>query len=396
MRSIAGLSEAPPAAAAGDRPRQAYAGLLWTGLLTLLMLAGIDAALTRTPLLRRELSIADSLEMDRVGDLQTYRTFRTLEATSPDGTPRVVLLGDSRIWFSARGPAMEQELGRLIRGNVRVDNLGAFGARIGDIEAISRHLDRLAPDVVVVALGGEELVRDGKGYLATNSAKVFDLGWRDGPLPPEETGGRLDRWLRTSWPLYRLRTLVRLALVDWMFPSPAPPPRFPDTFSSQLDFFAWAFGERAPRVGEAYQTWRRSNRLVDFVGFVRTERSMIRPADAASPTIEDAAERTLEALIARARTASWATRVLLLPRNPVLDQDAAGLYHSAKLEDDSAALIHAAAGRHGIRVVDARRWVPAGGFFDFVHVFPNYRDFQEPLAGELAGALASAPRVDGR
>jgi hypothetical protein len=372
--------------------------LLITALLTLLILAGIDVALTRTPLLDRELSIADSLDMTRVGDLQTYRTFRTLAGGRRDGTPSVVLLGDSRIWFAARGPALEQELKRLLpERSVRVENLGAFGVRIGDIEAISRYLDRLSPAVVVVALGGEELVRDPLGYLATSSARVFDLGWRDGPLPPDETGGRLDRWLRTIWPLYRLRVPVRLALGDWIFPSPAPPPRFPDALSSQDDLFAWAFGDQAPQVGDAYRVWRVSNRLADFLRFVQAERSMMHVASAAtSSTIEKPAVRALEALLTRSRGAPWATRVLLLPRNPVLDQDRAGRYHSVKLENDTAAVIRAAADRNEIPVIDARRWVSAGGFFDFVHVFPNFRDFQEPLARELASALASVPGAAGQ
>jgi hypothetical protein len=82
--------------------------------------------------------------------------------------------------------------------------------------------------------------------------------------------------------------------------------------------------------------------------------------------------------------------MLLLPQNPVLDQDGGGFYHSAKLADDAAALISASAQRHAVPLIDARRWVPGGGFFDFVHVFPNLRDFQEPFARELASALAGA------
>ena len=76
-----------------------------------------------------------------------------------------------------------------------------------------------------------------------------------------------------------------------------------------------------------------------------------------------------------------------MPENPVLDADTAGRYHDPALSDRAADLIRTVADRHGVEVVDARRWMPAEAFFDLLHLFPDVSGFQRPLAEEIVRAL---------
>ena len=79
--------------------------------------------------------------------------------------------------------------------------------------------------------------------------------------------------------------------------------------------------------------------------------------------------------------------MLLLPDNPLLDFDTAGEYHAPGFSARVADAVYAAAGRHGVRVVDGRRWMPAEAFYDLIHLMPDLSGFQKPLAEEILRAL---------
>jgi hypothetical protein len=361
-------------------------------LLALLLVAAFGMAATRSSLLYEPLSTEHSRDIMAAPYVQTLQVFRKLERPPPDDVSRVVvLLGNSRIWFAARPRAVESEVAALLpERRVRVENLGVFGSRIGDVEAIARHLERLRPSVVVLALGGEEMLRDRTGRLGHLPLRLFDLGWGDGPIPPHESGGRIDRWLRTAWPLYRLGPYVRMALADRLSPDPDAPAPLPDYLDSLSDFFRYRHGDAAGEVEAAYAIWARSRRFEDYLRYVRAAGSLrFRPRafGMVAPGIDAATVDALEHLLARLGGGRSASRVLLMPQNPVLDAPEAADFRLPGLSESIFPLIESLAQRYAVPLVDARHWVPATGFFDFGHVLPNLRAFQEPLAREIAAAL---------
>ena len=373
-------------------------GQLPTGVLVLLFVALLDVVITRTPLFYGELSIEHPRDFGLVQYVQTMRVVRALFFEPPaESVQRVALLGDSRITLAARAPTLERELRHAAPATAtRVANLGIFGARIGDLEALSRHLDHLQPSVVVLALGGSELLPDSQARFVSYPARVFDLGWRDGPVPPDGMEGRLDRWLRTAWTTYRYRELIDMALADRVAPDPSPIRPPPDHRLSPREFFAYrsALGSTHSdrSAWRAYQTWRRSGGFDAFVRYLQTTGAL------APRSIDDQwrAElrpgsiglRTLDRLLGRLGEGRWRSMVVLMPVNPLLEQDVAGQYHVPDLSERTSIAIASLAERHGVPVVDARRWVTAEAFVDFVHLFTDCRQFQRPLAQVIARALA--------
>ena len=366
------------------------AGSPLTWGLALLFLVPIDVAITRTPLLWGPTSYENTHDLRLVQLAETYKTARKLYAPERPARVRVALLGDSRLWFAAHEPYVERQLRRRAPElDVRVDTLAVFGALIGDMEVISRHLDRQAPSVVVLAIGGQELVPTADGELQHWPARLLSVGWRDGPLPPASQAERLDRWLRTVWPLYRFHEFARAALADRIFPgTPAGRP-LPDHFSSSREVFDYFRTAQAPEVEAAYRAWREHPSLPAFLDYVLVGHPLLpwRPRVAGDARPDARALEVLDALLGRLRRQRTATFVLLLPENPLLDLDTAGEYHSPGFSDRVADAVRAVAARQGIRVVDGRRWMPAEAFYDLLHLMPDLSGFQEPLAEEILRAL---------
>ena len=79
--------------------------------------------------------------------------------------------------------------------------------------------------------------------------------------------------------------------------------------------------------------------------------------------------------------------VLVLPRNPLLEEDLDGELFDRQRADEAIVLIEKTAAVHGVPVIDAKSWMPAEAFFDFDHLVPDLARFEEPLAEELVDVL---------
>ena len=356
----------------------------------------VDAVLLHTPLIwgKTTLWVHDRTErIYRIAFWQTYDVARTLYRPQPPAATRVAILGNSLVWMPAQPAYVEPALQRLAPGlDVRVDNLSFFGAYIGDIEIVSRLIDRLDPTVVVLALGGSELVATG-GPLVHATGRLLELGWRDGPLPPASQVERLDRWARTAWPLYRFRMFAREGLADRLWPA-ADDERLPERFASRRDVFTFFDGrERGATSDAAFDAWRRNPRIEPFVDLLRWRLVPVEPADSLpgpeTLTLGSPGVAVLDVLLARLAAGPWKTVVVLMPENPLLDLDRDGRYHRVGFSNKAADIIETVATRYGVRVVDGRRWMPADAFFDFVHLFPDVGGFQTPLAEEIVRAVRS-------
>ena len=365
-----------------------------TWLLAIALVAAIDVAITRTPPLWGKTDTWIKSGLDRAYIWQTYDVARTIFHPRRDAATRVEILGNSRVWFPAREAYVERALHeRAPDLDVRVDNLAFFGAHIGDLEVVARHLDRLRPSLVILAISGPDLVATSWGDLLNPTGELLDIGWRDGSIPPASMAARVDRWVRTVWPLFRLRRFVRQRIVDALSPV-ASDQRFPDRVESRQAYFDYMAGsERGARSGAAYEHWRQHPTLEGFVEYLGGGKGPYGVTEPVPPpeslSLDGPGFVVLDHLLARLAAEPYPTVILLMPENPLLDADNAGTYHRPGFSDRATALIEQVAARHRIRVVDGRRWMPADRFVDFVHVFPDVSGFQDLLANEILHALGS-------
>jgi hypothetical protein len=349
----------------------------------------IDRTVTQTSLLWGPTAFENTRDAQQTVFAQTFLAARKLYAPPDAGAARVLLLGNSRILFGAWEGPTEAALQQLAPAQaVRVLNLGVFGAAIGDTEVLSRHVARLHPAVVVVGLNGADLLPTPLTKLANLPAQLLNVGCVDGPLPAAGAGEWADRCARSVWPFYRFREFERAALEDRVVspPNPGPPPR---SFGSRQAYFEYHHGMRAAAVAAAYRTWQENPTLAQFVRYLSVERSSyvawVRQSALYQQHLapDEQARRLLDALLARLARGPGRGVVLLMPENPLLADDAAGAYHAPLAEEKGVAQIYAAAARHQVPVIDARRWMPADAFFDFDHLFPDTGAFQQRLAEAL-------------
>jgi hypothetical protein len=364
-------------------------------VLTVLFLIALDSTVTRSRFLWGVASLENTRDMTRVMLGHTYRASRVLYSPRDEGAVCVALLGNSRVWIPAQAAYLEREIGRAAPAlRVAIDNLGIFGARLGDLEALARHLPRLHPSLVILAISSADLMSSPSTPLVQLSGQLLDIGWRDGPLPPASAAARLDRWGRTVWPFYRFREFIRAAIADRLEPAPDPGP-FPDRFPTTRSLFDYLHGENGARAEDAYQAWRRNPTLDAFVDYLevgsRGHLQMVqrRIAEAPPSGLDGPSLAVLDALLAQLGRGSWRSIVLLMPETPLLELDTAGRFHRPGFSDAAAALIGDAAARHHLPVVDARRWMPADAFIDFDHLMPDLSGFQQPLAREILRAIES-------
>jgi hypothetical protein len=364
--------------------------LTWALALALFVVAG--GVVAHTGLLWGKTALWVSGDFDALGFYQGYETARKLFRPRPDADIRVAILGNSRVWFPGRDPYIEREFHRQApQLNVRVDDLAVFGMRIGDLEIMSRHLDRLRPTHVVFTLAGSDLVPTKWGKLLNITGRWFNTGWKDGPLPPQSQSGRVDRWLKTAWPFYRVRIFARSGLEDLVWPDPTDV-RFPDHFDSSRAVFDFLDGDKAPEIEAAYREVERAGTLDAFLLYLKARTGMwgvVEPVpDPSTLTVESPGARVLDRLLERLAAGPWSSLVLLMPENPVFEQDTEGKYHRPGFSDHASAIVRRIADRHGVRVADGRRWMPASAFLDFVHLMPDVSGFQKPLVHEV---LRDAP-----
>jgi hypothetical protein len=364
-------------------------------VLAVLFLIALDSAITRPRFLWGVASLENTRDMTRVMLGHTYRASRMLYSARDEGAVRVALLGNSRIWIPAQAAYLEREIARATPEiRIVVDNLGIFGARLGDLEVLARHLHQLHPSLAILAISSSDLLAAPSAPLVQLPGRLLDVGWRDGPVQPPSAAARLDRWARTVWRFYRFHEFVRAAIADRLDPAPDPGP-FPDRFPTTRALFDYMHGAAGAQAEDAYQAWRRNPTLDAFVAYLevgsRGHLEMVyrRIAEASPPGSNSPSLAVLDALLAQLARGSWCSIVLLMPETPLLALDTAGRFHRPGFSDAAAALIGDAAARHHLPVVDARRWMPAEAFIDFDHLMPDLSGFQQPLAREIVRAIGS-------
>jgi hypothetical protein len=355
----------------------------WTWVLAAALLVLIDFGLTRTPFLWSKTDLWTGEGIGALAFWQTYDVARKVYRPRPAAAVRVALIGNSMMWFPAREPYLQRELGRVAPGlDARVDNLSFFGAHIGDMEIVSRLVGRLDPTLVVIGLGGSEIVPSTWGELVNRTGRFLEVGWRGGPLP-ETASETVNRWLKTAWPLYRFRTYARYVIRDRVFPS-HDDRSFPDHFASSAEFFTFIHGRRGLRYDAAYRRFEQEPTLENLLDYLHLRYGGAQVLNEPSPDPallrpDSPGVRTLDAMLERLAGSRARVVVLLMPENPLLEADREGLYHRPGFSDRAAEIIRAVAVRHGVAVVDGRRWMPPTSFVDLVHLMPDLGGFQKPL-----------------
>jgi hypothetical protein len=368
------------------------AGSPATWSIAVLFVAALGSAITAAPVIWGKSELWTRGRLGWLAFWQTYDVARKIERPRPAPGARVVLLGNSLLWFPAREQLIEEELARLAPGrDIRIDNLAVFGMRIGDLEVVSRYLPPLHPTLVILALSGPELVETGWGKLLNPTGELLDVGWADGPLPPRDMVERADRWARTAWPLYRLRQFARAAILDRLQPNPDDV-AVPDHFGSTRAFFDFLHAPAGAEVEAAYGRWRSERTLDAFVAYLKVTTRLFGLAEplpgAGTLTADSPGARVLDHLVRRLAAGPWKSVILLMPQNPLLAADTAGTYHDQAFTERSAALVRSIAEHYGVEVVDGRAWMPAEAFADFYHLFPELSGFQTPLARTILDGLS--------
>ncbi len=366
-----------------------------TWALALVFLLVLDTAITRTQLLWGKTVFAGPRGEREVFDL-TYQTLRKIYAGERGPEPRVALLGNSRLIVATREQSVESELARVLpQLDTQVDLLGTFGMGPIIAELLTRHLDRLEPDLVVFTISGSELREPPSHQMENPAYRLLNLGWRDSPVPPRSWSSRVDRWLRTSWRLWRFREFSRDAIQARLL-SPRSPAPMSHRFTTTREVLAYARGnDQAASINAAYERWKRRPTLEHFVAYLETGHSLhlqtvaLRARQEPIPDQVRSNVDTLDAMFERFARAPWRTLVLLMPENPIVELDTRGDYHQLGRSEREATLIRAAAERHGLSLVDGRRWMPAEAFMDFDHLWRDLSAFETPLAREIANALGS-------
>jgi hypothetical protein len=371
----------------------AAAGSPLTWLLSVLLIALFGAAITHSAWLWDKQTLWVRGDLGATAFWQTYAATRALYRPSRAAAVRVALLGNSRLWLPARGELVEAELHRLApERDARVDDLAFFGAKVGDFEAVSRHIDHLQPTLVVIGLSGSDLVSTNWGGLINPTGELFETGGRDPDLPAVGAAARVEQWVKAIWPLYRWRLYVRERLKDALSPDPRAE-QAPTAFATPRAYFDFIHGARGAVVEAAYEAWRADPTLDNYVAYL----TMSAPVERLNEILPDPATLradspgagVLDRMLARLAAAGVPTVILLLPENPMLERDTDNRFHRPGFAEHAADIVRAVAERHGVRVVDGRAWMPAPLFADFNHVLPGVSRLHTRLAEEILRALGS-------
>jgi len=337
----------------------------------------------------------DTREISMVVFGQTYRAARKIYASGCAGRRAIVLLGDSRMQFAAREAPLRAALLEIDPSrDYCVRNLAIFGAAIGDLDVIERHVERMDPALVVLAIDEANLQTTALGGLRNVPAALLSTGWSDGPIPATGFPERVDRWVRTAWPLYRFREFIRAAITDRFRPDVSSHP-WPPRFRSRAEFFRYAHGQRAEPVIAAYRKWQHRGDLDTFVEFLEVERSSYvdwvrsRSETPLANPDRSLARLVLEDLLDRMNLHSVRSMVLIPPRNPLLASDSTGEFFDPDRADETITTIQTASTDRRVPVVDARWWMPAEAFFDFDHLIPDVPQFETLLAAKIRDVLST-------
>ncbi len=375
-----------------DSSHPARSPITW--LLALGFLLAIDAAITRTDLLWGPTAFENSGGV-RLVFPQTYQVARKIYAPERESEVRIALLGNSRVVLALKEHHIERAIAK-IRPDLDVDvsNLGIFGSFMRDTEMLARHLGTLDPSLVVVAVGAPDLIRERTHPPGEGPMDLLRIGLRDASTPAASWGIRVDRWLRTVWPLYRFREFAREAILDRVLsrPDPGPPP---EDFETREALFRHLYGERSRVVLAAFQRWQHDGGLDAYAAYLEMTgpghlaRGRQRARHQGRLTRETPAVVAFDALLAQLARAGRPAIVLVMPENPILRKDTEGVFHRIDLSDEAMRLIDELTRAHGIPVVDARDWLSADRFLDFDHAIFQLEGLERPLAREIVNAVES-------
>ena len=359
-----------------------------TWVLALLFLVLIDFTI-RHCVLWPVATFEDTRDFGRIVFGQTYRAARQLYAPQPSTKTRVALIGDSRLMMAARNETLEREITtRRPDVDVKVHNLAIFGAAIGDLKAVSRHVAGEEIDLVVIAVDELSLYPQ---ELRNVPASLMRTGWRDGGVAVAMSE-RVDRWLRTLWPLYRFREFARAAIVDRFLPDPTSQP-WPERFPSMSSFLDYVHQGHNEDAEQAHRRWLREPTLQGFVSFLNVGRPDYvdwvrrRAKSARRLKVGDPAVRLFDSMLAELVKKGIPAWVLRPPRNPLLEQDRDGEFGDYEKARGANDLIGQVAARHGVPVIDASGVMPSTAYFDLDHLAPDLAGFEPFLAEQLADAL---------
>ena len=367
-----------------------------TWVLAVVFLILFDVVFTRSSILWGKTSFEDTRTLGGVVFGQTYQAARKIYARPHSATAtRIVLLGDSRVRLPVRETSLSAALRRARpESDFDVYNLGIFGAAIGDMEVVSRHLGKIDPTLVVLAVDELSLIGSASSNLHNLPTELLDIGWADGPVASSWLD-RSERWASTIWPLFRFREFARRVLIDRIWPDPTANP-WPEVFADSRALFAYAHGEeRADAIEAAYRRWRADPDLRLFLEYLQVERAMYiedvrrRTRVAKVPAADARSVQLLEFAVGNlAETFPGRVALLLLPRNPLLEEDAESEFERQDVTAGAIAAIEGVARRTGVGVMDTRSSMPVEAFFDFDHMMPDQAGFEPVLAKEIVGVLA--------
>ncbi len=380
---------APSAAASPTSPAAGHPGrspVTW--LLALALVVVFDGAITRTSLLWGPTAFEHSGGV-RLVFPQTYQVARKIYAPAGDPDLRVALLGNSRVVLAVRERRLDRAFA-AVRPDLEIatSNLGIFGSFLGETEMLARHLGALDPDVVVLALGAPDLIREATHPPGEGPMDLLQIGFRDGSVAASGVGEKIDRWLRTVWPLYRFREFAREAILDRLLarPDPGAPP---EEFATREELFAHLYGDRADAVAAAFRSWQTQGGLARYARYLETASPghLVRGKERAQSrdplTRETPSVVALDALLAGLAAGDPPAILVLMPENPILAEDVDGDFHRPGLSARAAGIARELAASHGIPVVDARDWLPADRFLDFDHPIFELEELERRLAQEI-------------
>jgi lysophospholipase L1-like esterase len=315
----------------------------------------------------------------------------------PHGPRAVVLLGNSQL-VDAGGPPALLEAALAARGvpaGTPVLPLCVLSTYPTDFEVLARRLAPVRPDLVLVGLGAPDLGTTLERARTTPVVQLLDTGFRDGLVGAPDWRYRVDRWLRTTWRLYRYRSLFRdIAL-------PPEGPRIPATTLERVlapaEFLTIFYGaDRTRELLAARADYERTHDPALFARYLETLRGPDYAAGVRSRwrglEVEPIQAEALRRLVAHVRAAGGRPVWVLIPENPLLESDPEVGAEVHSRSDAVAGRLAAEAAALDVPFLDLRHSLPESAFVDLNHLYFNSGKFVPVLADALArhGLLAPA------
>ena len=357
--------------------------------LALLLIVGLDVAIAHTSLLWGPTRFEHRGEAEMLFG-RSFQVARTVYGPQRDADFRIAVLGNSRLVYALQERTLERVLTASGRPGARVDQLAMFGACPEMLETVSRRIDALAPDVIVLAINGSDLEIECESAGHRAAMRPFDLGVWNG----EETkaGDWLDRFARTHWRLWRYRSYLRARIEDG-FTREAVPRSGVLEDSSVLDSLSQIFAAGSVSGEQAYREWQGEPSLRKFVDYLKVAQPLqlkaarLRASSEPDPIVEARNLAWLDVMLRRMVSGGATPFVLLMPENPIFASDRAGRFHRVGDSERGARLIEEVATGLGVQVIDGRRWLPARFFLDLTHLRPGDSIFELMLARNLLDRL---------